>query len=246
MKILVLGDGKLGSEIVKQTGWKYISRKKDEFDITDPNCYIKHLVKVFDGVAAKKKYDVIVNCIANTDTYSTDKQTMFETNFEAVADLSDFCKAYDIKLVHISTDYVYAGSVNNATEEDRAVPSENWYTYYKLLADEYISFTNDNSLICRCSFKSKPFEYKYAWYNQIGNFDYVDVITDLIIKLINKKATGIYNVGTELKTMLDLAKQTKPETQPSQKPDYAPGNISINLDKLKGFLNENTSNNTKS
>jgi dTDP-4-dehydrorhamnose reductase len=109
MKILVLGDGKLGSEIVKQTGWKYISRKKDEFDITDPNCYIKHLVKVFDGVAAKKKYDVIVNCIANTDTYSTDKQAMFETNFEAVADLSDFCKAYDIKLFHISTDYVYAG-----------------------------------------------------------------------------------------------------------------------------------------
>jgi dTDP-4-dehydrorhamnose reductase len=155
-------------------------------------------------------------------------------------------KIYGIKLVHISTDYVYAGSVNNATEEDRPIPSENWYTYYKLLADEYISFTNDNSLICRCSFKSKPFEYKYAWYNQIGNFDYVDIIADLIIKLIKCKATGIYNVGTEPKTMLDLAKQTKPETQPIQKPDHVPGNISMNLTKLnstfswwEAFLNKN-------
>ena len=57
-----------------------------------------------------------------------------------------------------------------------------------------------------------------------------------LIKLVNKEATGIYNVGTELKTMIDLAKQTKPETQPSQKPDQAPGNISMNLNKLKAIL----------
>ena len=27
-KVLVLGDGLLGSELVKQTGWEYVSRKK--------------------------------------------------------------------------------------------------------------------------------------------------------------------------------------------------------------------------
>ena len=29
MNVLVLGDGILGSEFVKQTGWDYLSRKKD-------------------------------------------------------------------------------------------------------------------------------------------------------------------------------------------------------------------------
>jgi dTDP-4-dehydrorhamnose reductase len=246
MKIVVLGDGKLGSEIVKQTGWDCISRKKDGFDLTDATCYSKHLLDIFDGVVAAKKYDVIVNCIANTDTYSTDKKSMREINFEGASNLSEFCNAFGIKIVHISTDYVYADSVPNATEEDMPVPSNNWYTYYKLLADEYISFTSDNHLICRCSFKTKPFEFKYAWYDQRGNFDYVDVIANLIIRLIGKGATGIYNVGTEAKTMIDLAKQTKPETQPSNRPDHAPANISINIDKLKGFLNEDTSNNPKS
>ena len=60
MKVLVLGDGLLGSEIVKQTNWDYISRKKDGFDITKNDFN-------FDG------YDVIINCIAFTNTYSNDK-----------------------------------------------------------------------------------------------------------------------------------------------------------------------------
>ena len=225
MKVLVLGDGKLGSEIVKQTGWKYISRKKDGFDITDALSY---------NTVFKNKIDVIVNCIANTDTYSTDSKVMRDVNFEAVANLSEFCSAKKIKLVHISTDYVYAGSINNASEEDMPIPAPTWYTYYKLLADEYIQFTNNDYLICRC--KSRPFEFKYGWYNQIGNFDYTDTIANLIIKLIKEKATGVYNVGTELKTILDLAKQTKPDTQPSQKPEYAPGNVSMNLNKLKNII----------
>jgi dTDP-4-dehydrorhamnose reductase len=117
------------------------------------------------------------------------------------------------------------------------VPANNWYTYYKLLADEYISFTNPDYLICRCSFKSKPFEFESAWIDQVGNFDYVDIISDLIIKLINKNTTGIYNVGTELKTMYDLAKQTNPNVKSSFKPTHVPGNVSMNLNKLKNILN---------
>ena len=32
MRVVVLGDGLLGSEIIKQTGWDIISRKKNGFD----------------------------------------------------------------------------------------------------------------------------------------------------------------------------------------------------------------------
>ena len=31
--ILILGDGLLGSEIIKQSNWEYISRSKDNFDV---------------------------------------------------------------------------------------------------------------------------------------------------------------------------------------------------------------------
>ena len=40
MSKLILGDGLLGSELAKQTGWSYISRKKvDKFDLTKPETY---------------------------------------------------------------------------------------------------------------------------------------------------------------------------------------------------------------
>lgn len=244
MKIVVLGDGLLGSELVRQTGWDYISRKKDNFDINKPEDYYLYFKENYDGVVFWNKYDIIINCIANTDTYSSDKEDIYNTNYKSVTLLSNFCKKNNIKLVHISTDYVYAGSVSNATEEDLPVPSNNWYSYYKLLADEYISLTNHNHLICRCLFKEKPFQFEYAWTDQIGNFDYVDVIADLIIKLVNAEAVGIFNVGTELKTIYQLAEQTK-GVQKSSRPEWVPGDVSTNTSKLYKFLNENISNNPK-
>jgi hypothetical protein len=57
-KVLVLGDGLLGSEVVKQTGWDYVSRKRMD-SIKD----IESFHYLFRG------YDVILNAIANTDTY---------------------------------------------------------------------------------------------------------------------------------------------------------------------------------
>jgi dTDP-4-dehydrorhamnose reductase len=225
MKVLVLGDGLLGSEIIKQTGWDYISRKKDGFDITkdDFNFY---------------GYDVIVNCIAYTSTYSDDKKINWVVNYESVVNLVDYCNNFNIKLVHISTDYVYTNSISNASEDDVPIHGNNWYSYSKLLADGYVELRSLNYLIIRESHKPKPFPYDNAWVNLIGNFDYVDIIASLIIHLIKLDKNGIINVGTELKTIHDLAVKTKKDVKPSLKPNNAPNDVSINIDKLTKILNE--------
>ena len=220
MKVLVLGDGLLGSEIVKQTNWDYISRKKDGFDITknDFNFY---------------GYDVIINCIAFTNTYSNDKESNWNVNYKAVADLVDYCNNQNIKLVHISTDYVYTNSNSEASENDIPVHGNNWYSYTKLLADAYIELKSNNYLICKGTHKPNPFPYEKAWDDQWGNFDYVDVISSLIINLVMSNNFGIFNIGTELKSMFDLAKQTNKNVKPAGKPDYVPNNTSMDISKLK-------------
>ena len=48
-----------------------------------------------------KNYDVIVNCIADTNTYSTDKDSHWKTNYVFVNDLIQFCNSHNIKLVQI-------------------------------------------------------------------------------------------------------------------------------------------------
>jgi len=235
MKVVVLGDGLLGSEIVKQTGWDIISRKKDRFNITQPSTFINYFIDIFEGVIAAKKYDVIVNCIANTNTYSTNKEEHWGVNYKGVADLVDFCNKWKIKLVHISTDYVYTNSIPEASENDIPIHGNNWYSYTKLLADAYIELRSNNYLICRETHKPKPFPYNKAWIDQIGNFDYVDKISSIIIQLIKIDSVGIFNIGTELKSIYELANRTISAT-PILKPNNIPSNTSMNLNKSQKYL----------
>jgi len=235
MRVVVLGDGLLGSEIVKQTGWDIISRKKDRFNITQPSTFINYFIDIFEGVIAAKKYDVIVNCIANTNTYSTNKEEHWGVNYKGVADLVDFCNKWKIKLVHISTDYVYTNSIPEASENDIPIHGNNWYSYTKLLADAYIELRSNNYLICRETHKPKPFPYNKAWVDQIGNFDYVDKISSIIIQLIKIDSIGIFNIGTELKSIYELANRTISST-PVLKPNNVPSDTSMNLNKLHNKL----------
>ena len=240
--VVVLGDGLLGSEIVKQTGWDNISRKKNNFDITESNKFPYFFVEdCYEGLIFSKRYKTIVNCIANTDTYSIDKKTQWEINYKGTADLVDFCNSWDIKLVHISSDYVYTNSQSNVSEEDVPVHGNNWYSYTKLLADAYIELKSKDYLICRGTHKPYPFPYDKAWIDQIGNFDTVDVMAGLIIKLIKSDAKGLFNVGTSLKSIYDLAiKNTRTYIEPALKPDFIPSNTSMNTDKLNKWLSENS------
>lgn len=240
MNVLILGDGILVKEIIKQTGWDYISRKKDGFDITDTSTF-KHILNVIEDnhagiVGDKGKYNIIINCIANTDTYSTDKEKHWNVNYKGVANLVDFCNKYSIKLVHISTDYVYANSSGTPSENDIPVHQETYYAYTKLLADGYIELKSNNYLICRGTHKPKPFPYDKAWVDQVGNFDYVDVIASQIIKLINKDSKGVFNVGTEVKSIYILANKTKPDVMIEMAPDYIPKNTTMNVSKMEKEL----------
>lgn len=226
---LILGDGILGSELQKQTGWDYISRKSSglDFDLD----FSKYCLKI-------DEYDVIINCIAFTKTYSDDKESNWNLNFKRVCDLTDFCFERKKKLIHISTDYVYSNSKSVATENDVPVHCQNWYGYTKLLGDGYVQLRSWRYLLIRTSFKLNPFPYDKAIVTQIGNFDYVDVIASKIVELIKSGKDGVFNVGTETKTIFDLAKQTKPDVLVSfdKIHETMPQNITMNLDKLNKVI----------
>lgn len=106
-KILVLGDGLLGSEIIKQTGWDYLSHKKDDIDVLDKyDTFIEKLLDI--------KPDIIINCIGYTDTYNNEKQLHWDLNYLFVVNLSNFCNTNDIKLV-ISQQIIYMQIVRGIT-----------------------------------------------------------------------------------------------------------------------------------
>ena len=226
MKVIVLGKGKLGSEIVKQTGWDYLCRAEHEITIDN-----------FDEWKNKMdNYDVVVNCIANTDTYSDDKEKHWKANYELVTYLAEYCDDNNKKLVHISTDYLYQNSVSEAKETDECEFEHTWYMFTKLLADEYLKEHAKNYLICRLSHKPYPFPYDSAWVDVVTNADYTPVISELVIKLIEGGAEGIYNVGTERKTIYELAQRSNKNVKKSISPTHVPKDISMNISKMENFL----------
>jgi len=230
MKCLILGDGQLGTEIRKQTNWDYISRKKNNIDFTILNSY-KHIV-------LETHYDTIINCIAYTNTIHNKKEPHWNVNYVGVIDLVDICNKYNKKLIQISTDYIYANSYPEASETDVPVHLNNWYTYTKLLSDGYVQAKSKNYLLIRTHFRPKPYPWKKAWLDLLNNADYVDIITNLIIKLINKKEEGVFNVGSEIKTLYSLAKQTVPECLPIMDDHkfLRPLDVTMNINKLKNIL----------
>lgn len=236
MKVLILGDGILGTEIQKQTGWDLISRKKDGFDITYPFNFDWYLFGFYNHKTNfhSEKWDVIVNCIANTDTYSKDKQKHFDVNFKGVIDLVDYCNEKDIKLVHISTEYVYSNNKLPPSEKDIPIHGKNWYSYTKLLADGYVEAKSEDYLICRCLHKPMDFNHSYIWDVQTSG-DKVDKIAKLIIKLINKDAKGIFNVGTGSKQLKEIQESYGALITP---PPHVPKDTRMNINKMKSFLDE--------
>tara|TARA_R100001082_G_scaffold44041_1_gene23339 strand:- start:1023 stop:1712 length:690 start_codon:yes stop_codon:yes gene_type:complete len=227
MSKIILGDGLLGSELIKITEWDYISRKKDGIDFTDVDSYKDH---IYD-------YDVVINCIADCNTYDENRENHWNVNYKGVVDLVDITSKNNQKLVHISTDYVYSHSKRYATENDVPVHCRNWYGYTKLLGDGYVQLKSNNYLLLRGTHKAKPFIHENAYINQVGNFDYVDKISRIVRDLVESDTKGIYNMGSKLKTMYDLARQTKSDVKPVNNKfhESMPSDITIDLSKLEEF-----------
>jgi dTDP-4-dehydrorhamnose reductase len=223
---IILGDGLLGKELVKQTKWDFVSRKSTGFNIND-----------IENSIEKNKYNTIINCIGCTDTYSTEKEKHWDVNYVFLNNLIDYCNINNIKLIHICTDYIYTGSIINATEEDIPVHCNNWYGYTKLLGDGLVQLRSNDYLLCRCTHKPYPYPYNNGWINQIGNFDYVNIISELIIKCINKNLTGVYNIGTETKSIYELGFKTNNTIQKSFAPKKVPKNTTMNCSKMLNKLN---------
>ena len=224
MKILVLGGyGMLGTAL-KEIDQNLVLTGKKALDIRDFSLVNTYL--------STWKPGIVILCAAITDTKN--KQGLIETNIQGTANVALGCLIHGIRLVYISTDYVYSGVLGNHKESDPLLPSNN-YSWSKL-GGECSARMVDNHLIIRTSFGSSEFPYEYAYNNMWTSKDYVDVIAPMILEASKSDLTGIINIGTEKKTMLNYARRRNPEVKAKPLTDNSsPRDSSLNLSKWKSF-----------
>lgn len=229
--ILFGGSGTLGSELQKLNA-DIICPTHEECDITNGK-RVGNLIYIH-------KPDIVINAAAIIDNRSIEKDPMpsIKTNIIGSANIAMVCLEYNIRLVYISTDYLYEGYRGNYREDDPLKPF-NLYAWTKL-GGEASTVAVKNHLIIRTSFGKNTFDYKEAFTDKWSSKCYVDEIAPMILEAAMSPLTGVLNLGTERKTLYDYASQ-RSEVKPVKIADtnhFTPYDTSLNLQKWMDYKSD--------
>ena len=235
MRILVIGkNGQVGQSIqnlVNKTsnsnlsdyGFVFVGR--DELDLSNAS----NIQAYFE----KNKFDVVINCAAFTDVEKAevDENDASLINHIAVKEVATIAKKNNMKLIHISTDFVFDGDKREPYIESDKTSPVNIYGKTKL-AGEFaaISIMKFNAIVLRSSWIYSEFGNNFVdtiiknatlkgqlniISDQFGTPTYANDLAETIIDILNKDKfnerempSEIYHYSNEGEcTWFDFAKE---------------------------------------
>ncbi|MGB8225637.1 MAG: sugar nucleotide-binding protein [Sedimentisphaerales bacterium] len=191
------GSGLLGSEFVKiRPDINYLSSK--EFNVANYEQMRKYV--------ESNGCDLIIHAAAFTSPPLIEKDPLkaLEINIAGTSNVVKLCMEFNIRLIYISTDYVFNGDKGDYKETAPVYPV-NKYAWSKL-GGECAVRMYDKSLIIRTTFGPNVFPYPKAFIDQWTSRESVSVIAGKIAKLLDKDITGTVHVGGRRKTVYEYAK----------------------------------------
>ena len=225
INILVTGsNGQLGSEIKELSSkyeYNFFFTDRSNIDITN-----KDSIKTF---CQTNSINTIINCAAYTavDKAESDEVNADLVNRKAVKKLALVSSELNIKLIHISTDYVFDGKTYKPYVEEFQTKPNSVYGKTKLNGEnEMINVNPKNSIIIRTSWVYSSYGNNFVKtmlrlgkekdelgviFDQVGTPTYAAhlamAILDIIPKLNNPKVE-IYNYSNEgVLSWYDFAKE---------------------------------------
>lgn len=149
MKVLLTGGrGMLGRTIERVLGDRFeiLATDLPEADITDE--------AAIDHIIAKARPDAVIHCAAATAVDACEERVdfAFRLNARGSANVAAACHRHGVRLIAISTDYVFAGdALRPYTEFDRPTGGATIYGQSKFAGEEQIRSLCPNHCICRIS-----------------------------------------------------------------------------------------------
>ncbi len=145
--ILVFGGGgKLGSALVRALGdlGRIVAPPSAEVDARDAKC----VDRVLDAI----RPDLVVNAAAMLGIDACEREPELALHLNALfpRQLARWTAGRGARLLHISSDAVFADSDGSAYDEDSATAPLNLYGATKAMGDHLIAAEGGRHLICRC------------------------------------------------------------------------------------------------
>tara|TARA_B100001248_G_scaffold165245_1_gene124952 strand:- start:605 stop:1300 length:696 start_codon:yes stop_codon:yes gene_type:complete len=227
-KILVTGsNGRFGKILQKLILKKFIFRNKQQCNVLSSKSISNNLKKYRPShilhLAGLSRPMIL---------HEKDIIKSIDLNIIGTCNLVKEASKLGIKIIYLSTSYVYPGKKGNYKEEDAVKPWNN-YSWSKLGGECAVQMYK-NSLIIRMCMTEKPFIHKKAYVNVKTNFIYQEDAAKIILKLINKK--GIINVGGPSQSVFNFAKKYNEKIKKTYSKGEFPKRIDMNLKKLKKLI----------
>ena len=210
MKIFVTGvKGQLGHDVVKELerrGIEAIGVDIDEMDITDADSV--------NRVIRQTAPDAVIHCAAYTavDAAEENEELCRKVNAEGPRNIARVCKDLDIKMVQISTDYVFDGQGERPWEPDDACRPKSVYGRTKYEGELAVMEQLEKYFIVRIAwvFGINGKNFVKTMLNLAKNHDTIRVVNDqfgsptytydlakLLVDMVLTEKYGIYHATNE-------------------------------------------------
>lgn len=155
-RIIVTGaNGRLGAALVR--GWRaagedVLGLGRAELDLGWEHPQLR-------AALSRHECAVLVNCAAqtNVDRCETEEDEAFRLNAEGPTVIADWCRERGVRMIHISTDYVFDGKKTEPyTEDDPAVPISIYGASKRAGEAGVLTATEGRALVVRVSWVFGP------------------------------------------------------------------------------------------
>lgn len=212
MKVLVTGvKGQLGFDVVnelKKRAYEVVGVDIEEMDITD-EVSVKAVFK-------SEQPDAVIHCAAWTAVDAAEDEgnipKVMKVNAEGTENIAKICKEKDIKMIYISTDYVFNGQGERPWEPDDERQPLNVYGESKYLGEvavqkylekyyivriAWVFGSNGKNFIKTMLNLGKTHDTLSVVNDQIGTPTYTYDLARLLVDMIETEQYGIYHATNE-------------------------------------------------
>ncbi|MBQ8116608.1 MAG: dTDP-4-dehydrorhamnose reductase [Lachnospiraceae bacterium] len=210
MKVLVTGvKGQLGYDVVNELtarGHEAIGVDVQDMDITD--------AEAVDRVIKAAAPDAVIHCAAYTavDAAEDNEEICRRVNAGGTQNIANVCKELDIKMIYISTDYVFNGegerpwepddrrepvSVYGQTKYEGELAVQNTLEKYFIVRIAWVFGINGKNFVKTMLKLAETHDTLRVVDDQFGSPTYTFDLSKLLVDMIETEKYGVYHATNE-------------------------------------------------